>query len=184
MNAKDTAWLDQEDAWMRNTVRKNGWAITYVGNEGCTYPGCECGAEADATDTVFGYTVGLHGLGQPELVLYGCDPGTTSLVLNTLGRWIRDGGQPRCGVDHTIDGFGSALQFAWVPNPEEILYTAYRFYPPEAVGYIRALHVYWQVGHRYPWEAEYALPKFVQPLPGEFPPGEHDYFGRRPTAFD
>ncbi|PRZ42698.1 uncharacterized protein DUF4262 [Antricoccus suffuscus] len=121
MNAKDTAWLDQEDAWMRETVRKNGWAITYVGGDGCTYPGCECGDERDAEDTVFGYTVGLHGLGHPELLMYGCDPGTTSLVLNTLGRWIRGGGQPRKGVDYTIDGFGFALQFQTVPNPEEIL---------------------------------------------------------------
>lgn len=183
MNAKETAWLDQEDAWMRNTVRKNGWAITYVGDEGCTYPGCECDCEADTADTVFGYTVGLHGLGHPELLMYGCDPGPTSLVLNALGRWIRDGGQPRSGIDHTIDGFAFALQFQPVPNPEEILYETYRFYRPEEARGIPALHVYWQAGDRYPWEADYALSKYVQPLPGEFPPDQESYFGERPAPF-
>lgn len=184
MNAKETAWLDQEDAWMRDAVRENGWAITYVGNDGCTYPDCECGCEEDVEDTVFGYTVGLHGRGHPELLMYGCDPGTTSLVLNTLGRWIRDGGEPRWGVDHTIDGFAFALQFRPVPYPREILFGAYRFYRPDEADGIAALHVYWQAGDAYPWDADYALPKYVQPLPGEFPPDpdEVDYFGARPAS--
>ena len=118
--------------------------------------------------TAFGYTVGLHGYELPELLLYGCDAKTTAVVLNTLGRWMRDGGQPLAGVEHTIDGLPFGVQFRRVENSREILYDAYRFHRTDAWDGVPALHVYWADHGSYPWEAGYGLADQVQPLPGAF----------------
>lgn len=54
-------WLDQEDAWMRDTVRRHGWAVQYVLGDACSGPsGCACGGSPGA-DPPFAYTVGLYG---------------------------------------------------------------------------------------------------------------------------
>lgn len=112
--------------------------------------------------------MGLHGFDLPELLLYGCDSGTTLAVLNTLGAWIRDGGQPLEGVEHTIDGFSFGLQFRAVPNSREILYEAYHFYRTQKWDGVPALHVYWSDRGKYPWDDGYELPAGIQPLPGTF----------------
>jgi hypothetical protein len=58
MDVAIQAWLDQEDAHIGGTVRRDGWFIQSVGgSEMCTLPGCHCG---DDQDTVpFAYTVSL-----------------------------------------------------------------------------------------------------------------------------
>jgi hypothetical protein len=53
------AWLDQEDAHLAQTIRVHRWAVQYVGE----------GEEPD--EPAFGYTIGLYGLGHPELVVVG-----------------------------------------------------------------------------------------------------------------
>jgi hypothetical protein len=70
------------------TIRRCGWHIEYVGGGGCDVPGCDGG---DLTGPPFGYTVGLFGLGHPELLIIGAPKNTTFGVLNDLGNRIRDG---------------------------------------------------------------------------------------------
>jgi len=53
-----TAWLDQEDAHLAQLIRAHRWVVQYVG------PGDQPGEPA------FGYTVGLFGLGHPELLTF------------------------------------------------------------------------------------------------------------------
>ncbi len=54
-----TAWLDQEDARLAQVIRARRWAVQYVW-------------QGDGPDEpAFGYTIGLFGLGHPELVLVG-----------------------------------------------------------------------------------------------------------------
>ena len=55
-----TAWLDQEDAHTARMIREHRFAVIYVWGEGPDEP-------------AFGYTIGLFGLGHPELVLVGHD---------------------------------------------------------------------------------------------------------------
>ena len=49
------AWLDQEDRYVTETIRKHGCYLEY--------------GSGDGRDPSFAYTVGLFGLGHPELRL-------------------------------------------------------------------------------------------------------------------
>jgi hypothetical protein len=52
-------WWDQRDAWLRETIRRCGWAVQAVfGNPRKRRPD-------------FSYTVGLWGFGHPELLVIG-----------------------------------------------------------------------------------------------------------------
>jgi hypothetical protein len=121
-NPQVQAWLDQEDQNVAQTIRKDGLFIQFVGGD------------ADETPPLFAYTIGLFGLGHPELVVLSTCTGTTAALLNQLGARIRAG-------DNLMPG--SLLSFAeWphrvtveeLPNPGEILFSANRHYqrPPEA----------------------------------------------------
>src|SRR5687768_750561 len=91
------AWLDQEDAHLAQVIRAHRFAVQFVG------PG-------DETDEPpFGYTIGLFGLGHPELVVAGLDSGPTNELLNhaaelvtggrdlVVGELVRwEGGDPVC----------------------------------------------------------------------------------------
>ena len=73
------AWLDQEDAHLAQVIRAHRWSVQFVG----------AGDEAD--EPPFGYTVGLFGLGHPELVLVGLGPKTTHSVLGRVAGVVADG---------------------------------------------------------------------------------------------
>jgi hypothetical protein len=60
-----TAWLDQEDAHLARLIRSHRCSVQYV----------DAGDEPG--EPPFGYTVGLLGLGHPELVLAGLGARTT-----------------------------------------------------------------------------------------------------------
>jgi hypothetical protein len=72
------AWLDQEDQHVAQTIRKHGQFIQLVGGDPSDVP------------PSFAYTVGLFGLGHPELVLLSAGHATCAL-LNDLGARIRAG---------------------------------------------------------------------------------------------
>jgi hypothetical protein len=84
------AWLDQEDAHVAAVIRRYGWLIQLVGSGECNMPGCDCDGEP-SDGPPFAYTVGLFGLGHPELLIFGVPPGTAGAVLNDLGKRIRSG---------------------------------------------------------------------------------------------
>ena len=88
MDAKFRAWSDQYDAQIVEAVRKSGWFIQYVGGSLCSRPGCDCPQD---DGPAFAYTIGLFGLGHPELLIFGVDPRTAGEVLNDLGERVRSG---------------------------------------------------------------------------------------------
>ena len=73
------AWLDQEDAHLAQTIRAHRWAVQYVGE------GEEPGEPA------FAYTVGLYGLGHPELVVVGLGPDSADGILGRAAGMVGDG---------------------------------------------------------------------------------------------
>lgn len=165
MDAATQAWLDQEDARVTDIVRRYGWFIQYVGGGLCTYPGCECG-ETDRPP--FGYTVGLFGLGHPELLILGVDPNTAGRVLNDLGERVRSGATLMVGQMITFDWWANRIVPEQVPNPGDIVYSANRFYdrPPEVS--VPVLQLSYDDGEgRFPWEESYAVAD-KQPRPGTF----------------
>src|SRR5688500_1296579 len=111
------AWLDQEDAHLAQLVRAHRWAVQYVG------PGEEPG------EPPFGYTVGLFGLGQPELVLVGLGAKTTHSVLSRVARLIADGRDLVAGeLLAWPEWAGIRLVVEELPNPGEVALAANRFY--------------------------------------------------------
>jgi hypothetical protein len=75
-----TAWLDKEDSMVTRMIREHGWYVEYVIGE------------PDELITSIAYTIGLFGMGHPELVLLGADPETAMGLLNEIGRQIKGGG--------------------------------------------------------------------------------------------
>ncbi|MFT4135875.1 DUF4262 domain-containing protein [Microbacterium sp.] len=166
------AWLDQEDKHTADVIRAHGVYIQYVGGDQCS---C-CSRLGDATDDAqrdeqppFAYTVGLFGIGHPELLMVGVDPGTASGVLNEVADRIRGGNDLVPGELLTFEGWTHRVTVEAVPNPGEIAIAANRFYrrPPEHSVPLLQL-TYDDKQRRFPWETGYAIPPWIQPRPGEF----------------
>ena len=159
------AWLDQQDYALTQTIRRRGWSIQYIGGEECSRPGCH--PEADDLPP-FAYTVGLFGLGHPELLMVGADPDTVVQVMNALGERIREGDNLVPGILVTLDDWSHRIVPEEVPNPGEILIWANAFYqrPPEHS--VPALQLTYDDSEgRFPWDEGYESPE-RQPRPGTF----------------
>src|SRR5690606_34913992 len=131
MDAATQAWLDQEDARVADVIRRHGWYIQYVGGGMCSRPGCDGG---DDEGPAFAYTVGLFGLGHPELLIFGVYPEDALAVLNDLGEQVMAGANLLPGQLLTFDQWPHRVVPEEVPNPGDIVFTANRFYqrPDEA----------------------------------------------------
>jgi hypothetical protein len=70
--------FDQYDTWLRETIRRCGWALQAVLGD-------------DEEGPPFAYTVGLSGFDHPELVLFATSQATAAAVLNDLGELVRGG---------------------------------------------------------------------------------------------
>jgi hypothetical protein len=166
-DAQRIAWIDQSDAEVSANIRKFGTHIVYVSwDGGCSAPGCSGGDPSDGPP--FGYTVGLFGLGHPELLIFGANAETTAGVLNELTERIRAGADLVPGELVTFAGWPHRIVVESVPNPGQIVFEANRFYlrPDEASVPVLQLTYVDREG-RFPWEAGYAAPA-RQPRPGTF----------------
>ena len=169
------AWRDQDDRLSTETIRRYGTRIVYVGSDECV--ACAALNRADrrrlakqkkSTDLPFAYTVGLVGIGHPELIVFGVDPQTAGGVLNEVSARIRAGHDLTPGVVLTFDEWHHHALVEIVPNPGEIVFEANRFYqrPPEAS--VEALQLTLDdCSGRFPGEPGYS-PKWRQPRPGQF----------------
>jgi len=152
-------WLDQSDAWFRETIRRHGWAVQAVaGDEPRRRP-------------AFAYTVGLWGFGHPELVVVGLPQPDAHRLLNAVGGLVRAGETLRPGetVHGGPDDTDLHLRLLRLPNAHQVTHTAQRLYRPDGGQVVPALQLCWadQAG-RYPWEPGFEHPRWLQPLPGTF----------------
>lgn len=165
MDARTLAFYDQHDAWLRTTVRRQGWAIQYVAGESCDTPACGC---PPADGPSFAYTVGLFGLDHPELLILGIDPPTAAAVLNELGGAVRAGSDLLPGQLVTLSSWARRVVPEVVPNPHEIVFQANDFYrlpEPQSVPVLQL--TYDDEAGRFPWDDGFADPR-GQPRPGTF----------------
>jgi hypothetical protein len=150
-----TAWLDQEDAHLATVIRQCRWAVQYVG------PG-------DAPEEpAFGYTVGLFGLGHPELVVVGLGPGDTHDLIDEVAALVAGGCVLVDGQLLSWDGGPGPLFVEVCPNPGEVLFAANRFYRRPAEYSVPAYQLTW--AHRdgtFPWEPGHPCGPACQPRPG------------------
>jgi len=146
-------------------IGQQGWAIEYIGGGVCSAPGYS--AEED-DGPPFAYTVGLIGLGHPELLVFGLGPHDSQGLLNTVGERIRNGDVLIPGQMLTFDEWGHLVIPEEVPNPGEIVFTANRFYQRPSQYSVPVLQLtYDDMTGRFPWEPEYSVPS-LQPIPGAF----------------
>jgi Domain of unknown function (DUF4262) len=154
-NSAIQAWLDQEDQHVAQIIRKHGQFIQLVMGD------------APAQLPSFAYTVGLFGLGHPELVVLSVDSGTASGLLNNLGDRIRAGDNLVPGSLLSFDDWDHRVVVEELPNPGEIVFSANRHYqrPAEASVPVYQL-TYDDKGGRFPWDPGYANEPYLQPRPG------------------
>ena len=149
------AWFDQYASLIADKIRQHGWFIQFVSS-----------VDDDPPPT-FAYTIGLFGLGHPELVVTGVDMATAGGLLNELGGRIRAGANFLPGELVTFDDWQHRVVMEEVPNPGEILLMANDHYqrPPEAS--VSAYQVtYDDTSGRFPWDDGYANSPELQPRPG------------------
>ena len=118
------AFFDQEDARLADQIRRFGFSVQMIGGGRCSVPGC-C---APLSTRPFAYTVGLFGIGHPELVVVGLDISESSRALNAVGRTVLDGGRIMPDVEMTASGWSRRFVAEAVPNPGDIAVNANRFY--------------------------------------------------------
>lgn len=150
------AWLDQEDRQVALKIRRYGCFIQYIYGE-------------TERETPFAYSVGFHGIGHSELLIFGTDQPTTAHVINTLFDRVRAGDDLTPGELVTFDDWAHRLFVEPVPNPAEILFTAYRHYKLPPFEQLPTLQLTRDDrSGRFPWDAGYSTPDWVQPRPGSF----------------
>ncbi|MGY1693773.1 DUF4262 domain-containing protein [Geodermatophilus sp. SYSU D00814] len=150
-----TAWLDQEDAHLAAVIRRARFAVQYVG------PGDL------PEEPAFGYTIGLFGLGHPELVVVGLGATATHALLDAVAADVVGGRSLVSG--ELLEGVGGRadLVVEECPNPGEVLLGANRWYrrPPEYS--VPALQLTWASPPGcFPWDAGWDGGRHGQPRPG------------------
>lgn len=116
----------------------------------------------------FAYTIGLFGLGHPELLVFGLPPETAAAVLNDLGERILAGESLLPGQTVESDQWVHRIVPEPVPNPGEIVLGANRYYDPSAEASVPVLQLsYDDTRGRFPWDPDYVAPE-MQPRPGTF----------------
>jgi Domain of unknown function (DUF4262) len=149
-----TAWLDQEDAHTARTIRAHGWVVQYVGE----------GEEPD--EPPFGYTIGLFGLGHPELVVVGLDRDPAFGMLQLVAGLVRDGRDLVPGELLDLGGRGQLVPEV-CPNPGHVVLGANRFYRRPPAHSVPALQLAWCHGDgSFPWDPGWQCGPECQPRPG------------------
>ena len=109
----------------------------------------------------FAYTIGLHGIGHPELLVFG-------LGSAHAGRspGVPLGGGVVTPRDRALD---RPLLVESLPNPGDILVQANNYYPRPSEGSVDAVQLSWcdPLG-RWPGDPACLAPAATQPRPGSF----------------
>ena len=148
------AWLDQEDARLAQLIRTHRFAVQYVG-------------EGDGDDEpAFGYTIGLFGLGHPELVVVGLSHDRSHGLLDALARLVAGGRDLVAGEELRWDGVG-AVVVEELPNPGDVVLGANRYYQRPAEVSVPAYQLTWaHADGSFPWDDGYPCGPECQPRPG------------------
>ncbi|GAB3349102.1 DUF4262 domain-containing protein [Modestobacter lapidis] len=150
-----TAWLDQEDAHLVQAIRAHRWVVQYVG------PGDH------PDEPAFGYTIGLFGLGHPELVVVGLAPEATHGWLTRVADLVTGGRDLVPGELLGFDDTTTRFVVEAVPNPGEVVLGANRHYQRPAQVSVAALQLTWSdADGRFPWDAGHRCGPACQPRPG------------------
>lgn len=152
-----TQWLDQEDRRVSEYIRRYGCSLEHV---------MPC--DGDTVRTSFCYTIGLFGLGHPELLVFGLDQAGAGGLLNHLYAMISGGRDLVPGEVLTFAGHDEAYLVEEVPNPGDIVFGANRHYRRPSEFSVPVFQLTWSVNGPFPWESGYPYREDRQPRPGTF----------------
>ena len=184
MTPAQVAQFDQFRAQTTAAIRRWGCMVQYVSNEiecpCCKAEGLDRAARrarrgdkrrGGAPMPAFAYTIGLHGIGHPELLVFGLGFEPARVLLTRLAHEVRDHGVqlvageviPR---DRALD---RPLLVESLPNPGDILVQANDYYRRPSEGSVDAVQLSWcdPLG-RWPGDPACLAPAATQPRPGSF----------------
>lgn len=156
-DVKVEQWLEREDRRIIQNIRTHGCSLQHV------FP-----RESDEVPTPFCYTIGLFGLGHPELLVFGLDFSSAAGLLNHLHALIAQGRDLVPGELLAFEGHDETYLVEEVPNPGEILFAANRHYVRPSEFSVPALQLTWSVNGAFPWDEGYPYQPESQPRPGDF----------------
>lgn len=132
---------------LRATIKDHGWAVQFVESE----------------KRPFAYTVGLHDLGLPELLMTGLPADVATRVLNSIAHMsVGDGTvlAPAMHIDYQ-DRF--LIEVVEVEHPDAHLKFAIKLFGPQ----VRALQLVWADDRgRWPWDPGWKHGRRRQPVLG------------------
>lgn len=150
------AWLDQEDRRTAEIVRTHGVYVQFIGGD------------VESLRAPFAYTVGLHGIGHPELLVVGIGPHASGMLLGDVAAQVRAGRVLTPGDLLSFDDWAHRVTVETVPNPGEIVFSANRFFSRPDEQSVPVLQLtYDDREGRFPWEDGYANASWIQPRPGQ-----------------
>ncbi len=131
---------------IRAAVDRRGWVIQYIEDE----------------DAPFAYTIGLHPLGLPELLVTGLDPKPTVTLMNRMIDLVGRGKLPDAGQQLVLPN-GPRIEIVDVEHPDAHMGMAIALEGPR----ISAKQVVWadEFGH-WPWSAKFNHARRRQPVLG------------------
>lgn len=153
-HAQLTAWNDQEDRRVTALIRRYGCFIQAVAGEK-PYP-------------PFAYTVGLFGLGHPELIVFGLDTESAGGTLNWFFERVRKGRDLTPGEVILPPGSDTRFLVEEFPDPGSALYAANRHYQRPREVSVPAYQLTWDAAGAFPWEPGYPCASWLQPRPGDY----------------
>jgi len=131
--ATDEDYLDE----LRAIIRRFRWAVQFV----------------ESDQRPLAYTIGLHEMGRPELLVTGVNPQASARLLNAMVHDVMDRGTVLYPAMH-IDYRGEfLLEVVKVDHPDVHLRWAVGLYGPD----VRAHQLVWtDDGRRWPWDRGWA----------------------------
>jgi hypothetical protein len=132
---------------LRETVKDHGWAVQFVESE----------------RRPLAYTIGLHDMGLPELLITGLQAQTSARLLNSIAHQIVDDGtilQPAMHIDYQGEFL---LEVVEVEHPDVHLKFAVGLFG----AHIRAFQLVWTDDRRrWPWDRGWTHGRRMQPVLG------------------
>ncbi|GAA3880967.1 DUF4262 domain-containing protein [Tessaracoccus defluvii] len=118
--------------------------------------------------TAFAYTVGLFGIGHPELIVFGLDAESAYGTLYWFFDEVKRGRV--LAPDEIVSPPGSDTRFLVerFPNPGSVVFAANRFHGRSRRSSVPVYQLTWDVAGAFPREEGYRYPATLQPRPGDF----------------
>ncbi len=140
-----TAYEDQRLRAITDSIRRCGVAVTHVSPRA---DACACcarlGPLAQADDsTQFAYTTGLFGIGHPELLVFGLEPGPALAVLQAMSWRVRRSRDLMPGESVSVREPRLRLLVEWLPDPGSMLLEANWFYARPREHSVPGLQLTW-----------------------------------------